>query len=91
MKKCAFIYNPESGKTNSKKDIDKIVELLEINGYDTLLCPTEYKGHAIKIVEELEDVDLLISCGNYKVWIREKERLPLMSRWLVTRTPANGM
>lgn len=63
MKKCAFIYNPESGKTNSKKDIDKIVELLEINGYNTLLCPTEYKGHAIKIVEELEDVDLLISCG----------------------------
>ena len=63
MKKCAFIYNPESGKTNSKKDIDKILELLELNGYTTLLCPTEYKGHAIKIVEELEDVDLLISCG----------------------------
>ena len=25
MKKCAFVYNPESGKTNSKKDIDKII------------------------------------------------------------------
>ncbi len=63
MKKCAFVYNPESGKTNSKKDIDKIIELLEINGYETLLCPTKYKGHAVKIVEELNDIDLLISCG----------------------------
>ncbi len=63
MKKCAFIYNPESGKTSNKKDIKKISDLLEKNGYEMLACPTEYKGHAIKIVEELVDVDLVISCG----------------------------
>jgi len=63
MKKCAFIYNPESGKKNNKKDINSLVNLLNKNDYEVILYPTEYAGHATDIVSKLKKIDLIISCG----------------------------
>lgn len=64
MKKCAIIYNPESGKPKDKKDIKNLPSILEANEYETIMCPTKGPKDAIKIVSELEDdTDLVICCG----------------------------
>ncbi len=63
MKKCAVIYNPNSGKGISDKQLKKLKSTLEYYGYESDLYKTEYKGHAKKIVEFLDDIDLVISIG----------------------------
>ena len=64
MKKCAIVYNPESGKASDKRDIKSLPDLLEINGYETMLCPTKGPKDAINIVRELDDdIDLVICAG----------------------------
>jgi YegS/Rv2252/BmrU family lipid kinase len=64
MKKCAIIFNPESGKPKDKKNIKEIPSILEINGYESVLCPTKGPKDATNIVENLsDDVDLVICCG----------------------------
>lgn len=63
MKKCIVIYNPNSGKGFSEKKLFKIKSVLNEYGYEGKICKSEYKGHTAKIVEEIEQVDLIISIG----------------------------
>lgn len=63
MKTCAFIYNPESGKNNVNQNKNKISSLLNKYNYSVIWKPTQYKAHAIEIMNTLPNVDLVISCG----------------------------
>lgn len=63
MKSCVVIYNPNSGKGIYLKKIDKMKEVLLFYGYIGTFFKTEYKGHATKIVEEIDNADLVISIG----------------------------
>lgn len=64
MKKCAIIYNPESGKPKDKKDIVSLPSLLTANDYETILCPTKGPKDATNIIKNLsDDTDLVICCG----------------------------
>lgn len=63
MKKCIVIYNPNSGKGLSEKVLSKIERVLTEYGYNGEIYKSEYKGHTTKIVEEIENTDLVISIG----------------------------
>lgn len=64
MKKCAIIYNPESGRPKDKKDIVSLPSLLTANDYETILCPTKGPKDATNIIKNLSnDTDLVICCG----------------------------
>ena len=63
MKKCAIIYNPNSGKKANFNVMPQFIEMLNKYGYETTVYCTAYKGHAINIVKELDHVDLLLSIG----------------------------
>lgn len=63
MKKCIVIYNPNSGKGKVKGFLVNIVKLLNKYGYEAEVISTKYKGHAISIVKELSNVDLVMSFG----------------------------
>lgn len=64
MKKCIFIYNPESGKKSifgsPFKNFEKI---LVQKGYEPTMIPTTKKGDATRIVRELDETDLVIIAG----------------------------
>lgn len=64
MKKCAVVYNPESGRPKDKKDIGNLPSILAVNKYETIMCPTSAPKDATKIVKNLsDDTDLVICCG----------------------------
>jgi YegS/Rv2252/BmrU family lipid kinase len=63
MKKCAVIYNPNSGRKVKYKFLPSFEHMLNEYGYDVKIYYTEYKGHAIEIVRTLEPVDLVLSIG----------------------------
>lgn len=63
MKTCAVIYNPQSGHKNVIRLLPKIEKMLSEYGYNAKIIGTEYSGHAIEIVKNLEHVDLVISMG----------------------------
>lgn len=63
MPKCVIIYNPNSGHREVKKYIPDIEKLVNKKGYETEIIVTKYKGHATEIVENLEQVDLVMSFG----------------------------
>ena len=68
MKKAILIYNPNSGLTTRKKrkkiaDFSKIEKIFQENGYQVTFRKTEYAKHAIKMISELEEVDLVVSVG----------------------------
>lgn len=63
MKKCLVVYNPNSGKYDKEKTLPKLVKILESYNYEVKFLKTDYKGHAISIVENCEQQDLLISIG----------------------------
>ncbi len=64
MKKCAVVYNPESGRPKDKKDISNLPQILAANDYETFMYPTKASKDAIKIVHNLnQDMDLVICCG----------------------------
>lgn len=63
MKKCAIIYNPNSGRKAKFKYLPQFEEMLQNYGYETVTYYTEYKGHATEIVKNLEPVDLVLSIG----------------------------
>ena len=63
MKKCALIYNPNSGRKAKFKFMPQFKDVLMKYGYETEVIFTEYKGHATEIVKNLEYVDLLLSMG----------------------------
>ena len=63
MKKCAVIYNPESGYKKNKLDINLVEKILNDNGYSVTFLKTTKKGDARNYVLNLEDVDLVIAAG----------------------------
>ena len=64
MKECTIIYNPNSGHKEIKKYLPQIEKILNKKGYNITIYKTEYKGHAIEIVESLpKDIDLIMSFG----------------------------
>ncbi len=63
MKKCVVIYNPKSGKRKKKQFTQTIIPLLEKYGYDTEVLYTQYKGHAILLMQVIGSVDLVIAAG----------------------------
>ena len=63
MKKCAIIYNPNSGRKVKFDIMPQFENMLNRYGYDVEIHYTEYKGHAIEIVKNLEHVDLVLSMG----------------------------
>ena len=84
MKKCVIIYNPNSGKKNIKSHLPKIVKILQNKNYDSEIIPTKYKGHATEIVENLNNIDLIMSFGGDGTFnevmtgnIKRKERILL--------------
>ena len=52
MKKCALIYNPESGRQLDKNAILSLPNLLVSKGYYTLMCPTRKAKDAIDIIKD---------------------------------------
>lgn len=64
MKKCVIIINPKSGKGINTKFLEKIETILDNYNYESEIILTEYRGHATKIIEKLDnDIDLVISVG----------------------------
>lgn len=64
MKKCIVVYNPQSGKKGPNKNINLFDKIFEKYGYDMEWVPTERAGHAIEMVEKLDDdVDLVLVAG----------------------------
>ena len=63
MKKCAIVYNPNSGKKVKFDVMPQFVKMLNEYGYEAEVHYTEYKGHAVEIVKNLDDVDLVLSIG----------------------------
>ena len=64
MKKALVIHNPNSGKRRNVYNIlKKSKDLFLKYGFEYNYIATKYKGHAKKIVKELENIDLVISVG----------------------------
>ncbi len=63
MKKCAIVYNPNSGRKVKFNIMPQFEKMLNRYGYDVEIYYTEYKGHASKIVKNLKHVDLVLSMG----------------------------
>ena len=63
MKKCIVVYNSNSGKGIKKDMLNKFVETIRAKDYEVETIQTKYQGHAIDIVANAEDVDLLLSIG----------------------------
>lgn len=64
MKKCKFIYNPESGKKFLFKHPFKNYEkILNKYGYEVEMIATKAKGDASNLIEHSEYVDLVICAG----------------------------
>ena len=63
MKKCVMIYNPASGKLKKKLSMQPIYDILRKYDYDTEIIYTTKEKGAYEIVQELGDVDLVISAG----------------------------
>ena len=64
MKKCIIIMNPESGKKKKITTYQEFYDILRKYGYEADIIFTERKGHANRIIQDLDDnIDLVISAG----------------------------
>lgn len=65
MKKCAIIYNPKSGRTLSKENVEYIQTRLEGAEYQVDVRPTKKPRHATEIAKECceKEYDLLVVSG----------------------------
>ena len=64
MSKLLFIYNPNSGKGNIRKEISFILEKLSIKGYEIRVFPTAKSGDAADMAKnEACNYDLLVCAG----------------------------
>lgn len=62
-KNSLLVINPKSGKMQIHKELINIIDLLNKNDYNVDVKITQYKGHATKIIEEIENKDLIICSG----------------------------
>lgn len=64
MPKVLFIYNPNAGKGNIRKEISHIIERLSESGYEITAFPTKKKGDAKKYTSShAQRFDLLVCAG----------------------------
>ncbi len=63
MKKCAIVYNPQSGRKSQIKNFKIFNNIFKKYGYKTELIPTKCQGDATTIVEDLKHVDLVLVAG----------------------------
>ncbi len=63
MKSCVIIYNPNSGNTLTRNDIQICKEYMIKFNYLPKFMPTKYAGHAKEIVSHLDKVDVVFSIG----------------------------
>ena len=64
MKKCVVIYNKFSGKKKKYNFLVSFEKILNEHDYEVKFITSNYKGHIIEIVNELDDnVDLVLSLG----------------------------
>ncbi len=63
MTKCKFIVNPSSGRQTADAKIDRIIYLLHSHGYKVERNYTYYGGHAMEMVMEAQDAELIIVSG----------------------------
>lgn len=62
-RKCLIVYNPMSGKGISDDIIEKYKIILEENGYEVDLLPTQYSNHAFDALQETGNYDIVFSIG----------------------------
>ena len=98
MKKCIIIYNPNSGHKEIKKYLPQIQKILTKKNYSTTIYATEYKGHAIEIIQQLPTVDLVMSLGGDGTFnevmtgnLKRKQRLLLTHIPVGTTNDIGGM
>lgn len=63
MKKCAVVYNPQSGKYSPNKNLINYEKIFNKYGYNIELIPTKCRYDAINIVENMDPVDLVLVAG----------------------------
>lgn len=65
MKKCAIIYNPQSGRKLFESKLDYVIERVEQSGYEVDVRATAKPRHATEITKEVCDLgyDLIIVSG----------------------------
>lgn len=64
MKKCALIFNPNSGHVFKEEYLKEYKNILNNNNYNVKFYRTEYRGNAKEIVSHLDNkIDLVISMG----------------------------
>ena len=64
MSKLLFIYNPNSGKGNIRKEISFILESFSVKGYEIRVFPTAKSGDAADMAKnEAYNYDLLVCAG----------------------------
>lgn len=62
-KVCTIIYNPQSGKLKNKESLEDLYNIVTEYNYHINVIYTKGKGDAIRIMEELAPVDLVICAG----------------------------
>ena len=63
IKEIVIIYNLHSGKKEIRRDLKSTKEIFKGYGYSYSYIKTKYKEHAKEIVENLREVDLVITIG----------------------------
>lgn len=63
MKKCIIICNPQSGTNNKEKLMERFINILAINNYETEVKYTKKQGDATKITKHIKECDLVIVAG----------------------------
>ena len=61
--KCLIIYNPTSGKSISKSLLEKYKKILNDKGYNVDILPTQYTNHAVEMVANAKDYEIVFSIG----------------------------
>ena len=90
MPKLLFIYNPNSGKGNIRKEISLILEKLSLKGYQITVFPTARSGDADEMAKnEGHKFDLLVCAGGDGTF-NEVARGLMESRKLGNKIPVIG-
>lgn len=64
MKKMLFIFNPMAGRGKIKHKLFDIVDTFVRSGYQVLVYPTQQRGDATAILNDIqEQMDLIVSAG----------------------------
>lgn len=90
MPKLLFIYNPNSGKGNIRREISLILEKLSLKGYQITVFPTARSGDANEMAKnEGHKFDLLVCAGGDGTF-NEVARGLMESRKLGNKIPVIG-